>query len=295
MNRDFRFKPIKKMEIKDMLDWCYWVGEKPTDYIMTEWLFDALPKLYKQDEKIYQYNQYKENRSKKSCTIFSAVWWVSDLMNYQFDYWEIKEIDEESYNQWRRKGEWWWVLSAVELVQDWWNKTKKDKIAFYQVSVKDNQLLKKILNDRYTVCTGYNGNSTYNNDKNDNGVLNKKEFWKSTYGHAISTIWSVNNNPLRIKDNYEGTKYNIYDVANNLSDISCFFEYGYLYTKVSEDNMERLKELNEFRTILVRSIADNSAMRHLTNDKNYRKELNEMNNINRKKLQDIDIQVAKLS
>jgi hypothetical protein len=83
-------------------------------------------------------------------------------------------------------------------------------------------------------------------------------------------------------------------LANPLSKISCYGPYLYIYTKVSEDNYERVKELNEFKTLLVQTIENNSAMRHKTNDVNYKKKLNEMNNANRKKLNDINEQLKLL-
>jgi len=38
MNRDFRFKPrlMTELEIKDLPDGCYGLGDKPTDYRLTE-------------------------------------------------------------------------------------------------------------------------------------------------------------------------------------------------------------------------------------------------------------------
>jgi hypothetical protein len=40
-------------------------------------------------------------------------------------------------------------------------------------------------------------------------------------------------------------------------------------------------------------IRDNSEMRELTNDKNYKAKLHEMNELNRKKVQDIESQLKK--
>lgn len=297
MNRDFRFKPAKKMENILPLDWCYWLGDTPKDYILTEWLLDALPTLYQQDEKIYQYNQYKQSWSKKSCTVFNAIWWLSDLFNYPFDIWEIKERDEESYNHWRRQNEGWRVQLAIDLYCDMWNKVHSDlwKVAYYSIDLHDNALVKKILDKRYTICTWYNGNAKYNNDKNDNWVLNGTKFWASTYGHAVNVIRWINT-PARVKDNYfETNKYNIYDIEHNFSEIDCFFLRGFVFTKVKEDNLERLKELNEMNTMLVNMIENNSKMRHLTNDEKYRKELNIMNNANRQKQKDVEQQLILLS
>jgi len=52
-----------------------------------------------QDDIIFAYNQYNQARSKKSCTIFSAIGAISDLYNYEFSLDEIKKIDELSYTR----------------------------------------------------------------------------------------------------------------------------------------------------------------------------------------------------
>lgn len=292
MNRDYLFGRVAPT------DWCLGVGEQPTDFILTEGLLNWLPTLYQQDEKIYQYNQWNQKRSLKSCTIFSPVGAISDLQNIEIELAEIKERDQETYNKWRRKDSGWYVKHGVDHIVDCWNKSKhwKElwKVAYYSFPLKDNQLLQSIFSKRYTVCTGYNGNANYNNDKNDNGVLNNVIFGKTTYWHAVNAIRGINT-PARIKDNYKDTRYNIYVVEHNFSQISCFFEKGYIITKVKEDNLERLKELNVFRTLLIQTIENNSAMRHKTNDKAYQQELNHMNEKNRKKLKDIDEQLILLS
>jgi hypothetical protein len=64
-------------------------------------------------------------------------------------------------------------------------------------------------------------------------------------------------------------------------------------TKVAEDALEEVKRLNEMRTLTLRMIEDNSSMWHLTNDAAYRTKLHDMNELHRKKLKDIDEQLAK--
>ena len=53
------------MEEEIIENGCLGLWEKPTDYILTEWLLDNMPTLYQQDEIIYQYNQWKQDWSKK--------------------------------------------------------------------------------------------------------------------------------------------------------------------------------------------------------------------------------------
>lgn len=278
---------------------CLWLWEKPTDYILTEWLLDSLPTLYDQDEIIFQYNQWANKRSSKSCTLFSPIWATSSLFNVEIPLWAIKEWNDESYNHWRLKDQWRLVQMWVDFIVDCWNGSEFWKkywnVAYYSVALKDYELMKKIHAKRYAICTWYQWNSTYNKDKND-WILEWTSRWSYTYWHAVQTIWSINENPARIQDNYYGsTKFNIYDVKHKFSEIPAFYERWYVLTKVKEDNLERVKELNEFRTILIQTIANNSEMRHKTKDVSYQKELNAMNNSNRKKLKDVDEQLKLLS
>lgn len=291
---DFRDLLIKKYVMEEITNGCLWLWAKETDYILTAWLLDSLPTLYQQDEVIYQYNQWTQDWSENSCTLFSPIGAVSSLFNIEVPLSTIKEWDSESYNHWRIEWEWWRVQLWVDLITDCWNNSefwkKYWKVAYYSIELRDDELVRRILNKRYAICTGYSWNAKYNNDKND-WVLEWTSFWARTYGHAVQSIWS-NNYPARIQDNYYWTaKYNIYEVAHKFSEISCFYDRWYVLTKVKEDNLERLKELNSFRTTLIQTIANNSSMWHQTRDVAYQKELNRMNNSNRKKLQDIEEQI----
>ena len=118
--------------------WCLGDWAENTDYVLCNGDSDLLPPLVKKDEIRFSYNQYKNKRSYVSCTIFAAVWMLSDLMNYEFSYNEIKEIDELSYERGRIRGQWWWVQSAVKLVADRWNEKMDRKVAYYRISKYDN-------------------------------------------------------------------------------------------------------------------------------------------------------------
>ena len=278
-------------------NWCIGLWEKQTDYIMDEWLLDALPKLYQQDEIIYQYNQWLQDWSTKSCTLFNAVWALSDLFNVEIPLSVIKQWDADSYSKWRPKNSWWYVSLGVDHIVKEWNASDFSKqywkAAYYSIDLKNDDLVKWILDKRYTICAWYQWNAKYNKDKRD-WVLDDTEFGSPTYWHGIGVIWSINDCPSRIKDNYyESITYNIYDVTHPFSDLSCFYDRGYIITKVAEDALEEVKRLNEFRTNLVHAIELNSAMRHQTNDDNYKSILHYMNEKNRKKLQDCDEQLSK--
>jgi hypothetical protein len=78
---------------------CLGTGEDDTDYVLCDGDDELLPNLYQQYDIRYEYNQKNQNWSKVSCTIFSAMGMVSDLMNYQFSLEELKEVDELSYEK----------------------------------------------------------------------------------------------------------------------------------------------------------------------------------------------------
>jgi hypothetical protein len=283
---------------EEMENGCLWLWEKTTDYILTEWILDALPTLYPQDEIIFQYNQWKQKWSKKSCTLFSPIGAISDLMNIQIWMDRAEEWDKDSYNHWRKEWEWRRVQLWVDHICKKYNESdlakEHWKVAYYSIDLKNNALVKKVLDKRYTICTWYDGNSKYNNDIDDNGVLNGVEFWKKTYGHAVNAIWWINT-PSRIKDNYyETAKYNIYGVEHEFSEISCFFNKWYVFTKVKEDNLERIKKLNEMRTKILNWKEINSELRHLSDSKYHQDKLHDMNDFYRDWLSYIDSELKSL-
>lgn len=284
----------KYFAMEEEFNWCIGLWESNTDYLLTGEEAEWLPELVQQDTKIYEYNQ----SGTPHCTLYSAFGAISDLFNYEFTQKEIDEIVEESYKRGRIKGQWWYVKSAVDLVADYWNEKHSDlwRVAYYRISLYDTELVDKILSKNYTLCSWYNGNKAYNNDRND-GILNWVSFWTTTYGHAVSWLWRKGKR--YIKDNYKGRKSwkiptNIYQVEHTPSELVSWWTYfanAYLYAKVN--NLEEIKRLNEFKTILLQAIENNSSLRHLTNDENYQNLLHNMNIENRKKLNDIETELKK--
>lgn len=272
---------------------CLGIWEQVTDYQLCEWDIDTLPELTKQDEVIYQYNQWKRSWSQVSCTIFAAAWMLSDLKNYEFSEAQLKEMDELSYTRWRIRGQWWYVQSAVKCVADRWNNSECSKthwkVAYYRIGKYDNDTIQWALDKLYTLDTNYNGNSSYNQDYKADWVLDGTDFGASTYGHSIGVI--NQNWKTCIKDNYYGRKYNIYELKNKIGDIKCYGSFLYIYTNV--ENLEEIKRLNEFKSALLVAIEQNSKLWHLTNDKNYQAILHYANEKNRAKVKDIDEELRK--
>lgn len=283
---------------EEMINWCLWVGSEDTDYLLSWDMLEWLPDLEEQDTKIYEYNQ----EATAHCTLYSAFGAVSDLFNYEFTQQEINEMVEESYRRGRIKNKWWYIKSAVDLVADYWNEhhAKLWKVVYYRISLSDTETVDKILTKNYTLCSGYDGNAAYNNDRNKDAILNWTSFGTPNYGHAVS--WIGRNWKRYIKDNYKGrTNYNglptnIYEVEHEPKELiagGCYMPNAYLYSKV--DNLKDIKRLNEMKTLIQNMINDNSAMWHLTNDENYQNALHEMNEKNRWKQKDIEEELKKYS
>ena len=286
--------------MEELENWCLGIWEQNTDYMLCDRFEDSLPTLYQQDDIIFEYNQSKQEWSKKSCTIFSAIGAISDLFNYEFTLAEIKEIDELSYTWGRIKNSWWWVQSAVKLIADRWNEHKANlwKVAYYIVDDTNDELVKKVIDKWYTIMTNIYWNGKYQMDYLRDAVLNGTEFWTSTYWHALN-VRKVNDK-RSVKDSYKGRKCNdwkkdcnIYELEHQIREISAFWTRWYIYTKVAEDALEEVKRLNEFRTNLLKTIELNSEMRHQTNDTNYKSILHYVNEKNRQKVKDCDAQLKK--
>ena len=274
---------------------CLWIWEQPTDYVLCDWDSELLPTLYKKDEIRFEYNQAKNKRSEKSCTIFSAIGAASDLTNYKFSEAEIKEIDSLSYQRGRLQGQGWYVQSAFKLVADWWNANealvkKYWKLAYYRISKYDDNIIEDVISKLYTVWGNYHPTSEYNQDRAD-WMLDGTVFGTQTNWHAVDII--SKEGQRSVKDSYYWRLYNIYGLKNKLSQITNYWQYFYVYTLVKEDNLEEIKRLNEFKANLVKAIELNSAMWHQTNDKNYQAILHYVNEKHRAKVKDIDIELAK--
>lgn len=279
--------------------WCLWIGESDTDYLLCEGDENLLPTLYKKDEVRFEYNQYKYTWSYVSCTIFAAVGMASDLTNYTFTYDQIKEIDDSSYDNpkypaIRKKGEWWYVKYAIDHVQTWWNNQpelveKYWKLAYYRIAKSNDELIEYALDKLYTIEWNYCPTTEYNNDKKD-WMLDGKDFWLKTNGHAVDII--KKDGQRSVKDS--GSWKNIYGLKHKLSEISNYWQFFYIYTLV-RDWEEDIKRLNEMKTKVVQAIETNSAIWHLANDENYKSILHYMNDKNRKKLEDINKELAKYS
>lgn len=276
------------MEELEIINWDYGIVEKDTDFILTEWDVDWLPTLFQQDEIFFEYNQNANSRSKMSCTLFNAFGSVSDLWNYEFLLNQIKELNDLSYEKWRKQWDGWRTNLAVDLVRNWRNNNKDLvkqywKVASYKINMRNDELVNRILDKNYTICWSFEWNTNYILDYSEDWVLDNYEFWKKTYWHSVSLRkidWKK-----CIKDNYKWRKYNwrptnIYELKPTCKNLVNWWTYRprwYLYTTVAEDNYEELIRLEKVRVLCNNSLKANSELWNNTNDKNLQKKLHETN------------------
>ena len=265
---------------------CLWDWAENTDYVLCNGDSDLLPPLVKKDEIRFSYNQYKNKRSYVSCTIFAAVWMLSDLMNYEFSYDEIKEIDELSYTRWRIRGQWWYVQSAVKLVADRWNEKMDRKIAYYRLSKFDNELIEDVIGKLYTIDWNMCPTKEWNEDRKD-WMIDGTDFWKITNWHSLDIVckeWQ-----RTVKDSWS---IPYYWLKNKLSAVTNFWANFYVYVPVG-DNLEEVKRLNEIKAECNLLIEHLGKLWNLVNDTNFQWVLHYTAEKLRKKIDDCNNELKK--
>lgn len=250
------------------------------DFLLTEADIYNLPELVYQDDIRFDYNQGKQSWSLKSCSIFAAVWAMSDLWNYEFSLDEIKEIDSMSYDRGRVQGQGWYTKNAFKLVCDWWNKKyPKKPTAYYAVLFANDEKCNMAMEKNYNLWVSFNYTVDYSLDYGENGEIDRaKSGQKRLIGHCVNEI--IKDGRKQIKDNYKGSKSQYYkiNVSNkDLYDAGIYHTWAYLFTKVWENNLGELKRMEKVKTACLNALENNSNLWHETNDENLKKKLHDLN------------------
>ena len=295
------------MQMFEETIWCLWDWYEYTDFQLQEADIDNLPELYEKDEIRFERNQWNQDRSEVSCTIFNAMWCLADLINYWFSLDEIKEYDEESYKPERWRIRWHWRLTknafrlvckkynASELSKEFW------KVAFYTVNKFNEKAIEKLLAKKYTIWWNWCITAEYRADYKKDAFVEWCEFWKLTNWHAFNIInkeWQTS-----VKDSYAWRKTtdwkkdcNTFWLAHKLSEMTNYWQRFYTFTLVKEDNLERIKELNTIKAELLTHTESASRLRHLTKSIEYQNRLHEENERKRnERLAYINDELKKLS
>lgn len=268
------------MDTQLKINWCLWDWYEITDFLLTEADIYTLPELFMQDTIRFDYNQWKQNRSKASCSIFQAVWAMSDIWNYEFSLDEIKQIDDLSYKKGRVKWEWWYTKNATKLVCDWWNEKFPDKpTAYYAILFRDDEKCNSIMEKNYNLSVSFNYTEDYVLDYWDNWEIDRATAWQDKLvWHCVNEI--IKDWRKQIKDNYKWSKSQYYNVNVSNYDLwkaGIFHNWAYVYTKVWQDNLAELKRLETVKTACINSLEYNSKLRHATNDTYLKKKLHDTN------------------
>ena len=288
---------------------CLWDGHTDDDWKITWEMVDNLPELEIQDQIIFEYNQSWTPH----CTIYSALWACSDLLNIEITQEQIDEAVEESYNRWRTPWEWRLVKEAVNLACDMIYKRFWIKLVYYRINNRWDDEIKEVIEKNYSLCTSFNGNSSYQKDRKDNGRIDNSHTWPFTYWHAVCLI--EREGKKFVKDNYKWRKENwrytnIYEVVPEISTLKrdgCRQNYSYLIIKVKDDKEEDIKRLNNMKNLIdnIEEHSDaliplDSQMRESTHDKEYQEQLHIVNEalrklktMNEKKKTDIERELSK--
>ena len=284
--------------IEELENWCLWDWYETTDFLLTEADIYTLPELFTQDTIRYDYNQWKQSWSKKSCSIFAAVWAMSDLKNYQFSLDEIYEIDCLSYKKWRTAWSGRYTKNAFALVCEWWNKKfPENPAAYYAVLFANDEKCNMIMEKNYNLWVSFNYTADYVQDYGDNGAIDRAKKWeKKLVWHCVNEIikdWSK-----QIKDNYNGSKSQYYkiNVSNSaLYNAGIYHTRAYVFTNVKEDNIGEVKRLERVKVACINALEYNSQLWHETNDKTLQKKLHDTNEwIRNNNLKYIEENLAKL-
>lgn len=279
-------------------NWCLGDWYESTDFLLTEADIYSLPELYTQDTIRYDYNQWKQSWSKKSCSIFSAVWNMSDLKNYKFSLDEIREIDTESYRRGRVQGQWWYTKNAFALVCEWWNKKfPNNPAAYYAVLFQNDAKCNLIMRKNYDLWVSFNYTKDYVKDMDENGEIDRATKWEQKIvWHCVNEI--IKDNRKQIKDNYDGSTkqyYNINVTNSALYDAWIYHTWAYVFTNVKEDNLWEVRRLEKVKVACLNALEYNSQLWHETNDKTLQQKLHDTNEwIRNNNLKYIEENLAKL-
>jgi len=217
--------------------WVIWVESK-RDFLI--WDIE-IPKLEKQNNIWYEYNQWVKKETKQSCTLFASFGAISDLMDHEFTEQEIDEMNEISFSLDRKRWQWRWLYKAVDLCRDYWNKKHPDnKIISFRVDTSSEKF-HEAKNLWYTMPTTYWGNGYYNKDFKDDWVVQWKKFIE-TYWHAVGAKDSKKYQ-IKIKDSYKGREYNHYDIEHydELIKNTNYSKRAYIFVK--EKQLSKSKDI----------------------------------------------------
>lgn len=221
--------------------------DKPTYYgdlgefiAPEDWQFAGALKLPKAESTYYEnkITYHQNDVSTVSCTVISSMGALSDLTSHEFGLDERRTAWDLAKTRGAQEGVGWYGYKAVDLVRSFWNDRNERKVSSRYVKLLDDEF-DYVLDQGYSILTGFRGNQAYITDKND-GVLDGTVFTNRTYGHFVRIVRHDKDMYGLVVDNYPKTApSNTYaivsrDQLKQLVANNVFYATGYFFYFTAE-------------------------------------------------------------
>lgn len=186
---------------------------------------NLLPPLYKFWQARKMYNQLETG--KMDCTLYAALTAYSNMLNVEVSLEDRKEIKRRALKLGHSETQGWYLYKAVNLVRDYLGEVNS------YTEKTGSKWFYAVLKKGHTIVTGYRGNSAYNKDIDDDGIVGSTTVTNPTYGHAICVTYIPTVEEVCVIDNYKWVKkYNVYKLKDfdALVKNGVFFQNSFYFT-----------------------------------------------------------------
>jgi len=219
------------------LNQCLWVWEDKRDYLL--WSDEELETL---DAVYINYNQKTQLgwKLRDFCTVMAPLWSISSLWNIKITDKQLEELWQYAVrNYWYKEGVGNYTQTWLKCITKWWNYRYPTKKVEYKRTTLFSEAEKNARGKNYEIIVSYKGNSKFNKDRDDDGIVEWKEFGKTTYWHVSRLVKND-----KIHNSYLWREYNTFSIKylKDLLDNWYFYNNVYIITK-KEMTQEEKDEL----------------------------------------------------
>lgn len=174
------------------------------------------------DDNQYQYNQNEYKRN--TCTVYASMGAYSDNFWEEVTLTERKELVDLAIEQWLDTSIGRYIHKAVALVGSYFD------VSYARVDANSEDFWEALMR-WFTLVYWYRGNREYNDDRDDDWVVQSNDWWNTTYWHAPRLIVARVVDNVVIVDNYEQRASNVYSWTEYTEKMKNWkmFRYGYFY------------------------------------------------------------------
>ena len=216
---------------------CLGVGEESRDFLL--WIDEELETL----DKIYiNYNQKTQLwwKLRSFCTVMAPLGSVSSLYNIKITDEQLEDLWQYAVdNYWYKEGVWNYTQVWLKCLCKRWNKEYPYMKAQFKRTTLFSEEEVNARSKNYEVIVSYKANSKFNKDRDDDGIVEWKEFGDTTYGHASRLVeWD------NMHNSYLWKEYNTFNIKylQDLLDNWYFYNNVYILTKLpmSQEEIDNL-------------------------------------------------------